>query len=82
MNPLVQARDLAGGAVLLDTMTGECFELNRVGAEVWRGIAVGQALPQVVDAVCLAYGVARDRIEADVLSVLEDLARRGLVKET
>jgi hypothetical protein len=77
-SPLVQARDVAGGAVLLDTMTGDCFELNRVGAEIWRRLVEGQPLDDVAAAIASEYGVARGIVEADLLRTVDDLVRRGL----
>jgi len=35
VKPTVVATRMPDGAVLVDSETGECFELNRVGARVW-----------------------------------------------
>jgi hypothetical protein len=79
-NPLVQARQVAeGGAILFDSASGDCFELNRAAAEIWRRVTEGQSPRQAVDAMSSAYGVGRDSLEADVLGVLDDLVRRGLL---
>jgi len=79
-NPLITAQRMEAGAVLMDAATGECFELNRVGAEVWEQIAGGGDMTKVVAVLANRYGVAEDRISADVATLIDEMLARGLVR--
>jgi hypothetical protein len=67
------------GAVLLEMTSGECFELNRVGAEIWGGITKGVALSQVVQDVASRYRVSASTVESDARALVAELKRRGLL---
>jgi hypothetical protein len=79
INPLIVARQMNQGAVLMNTANGDCFELNVVGATVWEHIGRGTALPVLVETIANQYGVDRETVSADVLRLIEDLARQGIV---
>jgi hypothetical protein len=79
-NPLITAQRMEAGAVLMDAATGECFELNRVGADVWEQIASGGEVTKVVAVLASRYGVAEERVSADVAKLIEELLARGLVR--
>jgi len=79
-NPLISAQRMETGAVLMDAATGECFELNRVGAEVWAQIATGGDVTKVVSVLASRYGVAEDRVSADVSTLIDQMLARGLVR--
>ena len=80
LNPAVTVRDTGSGAVLLDVTSGSCWELNLVGAAVWSCLAAGQTLRQALDQIATRYGVNRSRVEADVLLLLSDLVKHGLIE--
>lgn len=75
----VVSRAVEGGAMLVDLQTGACFRLNRVGAEVWRGISESVPLPQTCEALATRYGISRDTVDKDVAALLEELESKGLV---
>lgn len=75
----VVSRDVEGGAMLVDLQTGACFRLNRVGAEIWRGISTSVPLPQTCEALAARYQLSRDVIDKDVTSLLQELESKGLV---
>ncbi|MEA2696692.1 MAG: hypothetical protein QOI66_963 [Myxococcales bacterium] len=79
-NPLITAQRMEAGAVLMDAATGECFELNRVGAEVWEQIASGGDMTKVVTVLANRYGVAEARISADIAKLIDEMLARGLVR--
>jgi len=79
-NPLITAQRMEAGAVLMDAATGECFELNRVGAEVWEQIASGGDMTKVVTVLANRYRMAEDLISADVARLVDELLARGLVR--
>jgi len=79
INPTVVAQAMPDGAVLIDSATGECFELNRIGARVWERLSRGEDLASITDSLAAAFVVERALIARDVTSLVEDLARHGIV---
>jgi len=79
-NPSVSSERMVSGAVLIDATTGECFELNRIGAEVWEQIVNGTEITEVITILTRRYGVAENRITSDVGRLIDQLMARGLVR--
>ena len=79
-NPLISAQRMETGAVLMDAATGDCFELNRVGAEVWEQIARGGDVATMVAGLASRYGVAAEQVSEDVGKLIDQLLARGLVR--
>jgi len=79
INPTVVAQAMPDGAVLIDSATGECFELNRIGARVWERLSRGEDLASITDSLAAEFVVERALIARDVTSLVEDLARHGIV---
>jgi len=78
-NPLVVAQTTDSGAILLHMSTGDCFELNRVGVEVWRLLGEKVTVRKIVETIAGRFAVPEATVEADVRALLGDLARHGLV---
>jgi hypothetical protein len=78
-NPTVVSQETNEGAVLLEMTTGDCFELNRVGAEIWGALSRGEPLPVLVAALARRYDVPAATIEADANALIAALRGRGLV---
>ena len=78
-NPTVVSQPTKEGAVLLEMTTGECFELNRVGAEIWAGLAKGEPLADIVAALARRYDVPPSTIETDARTLIDELEARGLL---
>jgi hypothetical protein len=81
-NPLVVVQATETGAVLIHMSTGDCFELNQVGIEVWRLLAEKRTLPEIVAEVARRHVVPEATVDADVRSLLAELTRHGLVTRT
>jgi hypothetical protein len=77
-NPLVVVQTTADGAVLLEMTSGDCFELNRVGTEIWTRLTKGESLASVVVAIATRYGVPAATVELDAHALVGELIRRGL----
>lgn len=77
--PLVVVQPIDGGAVLMNIATGDCFELNRIGVEVWNGLANGHPMATIVAALASSYDRPLSAIEADVRALIADLTRHGLL---
>ena len=57
------------------------FQLNAVGAALWRLLAEPVVLDQAVGMVHQAFpDIARQQIHNDVAALIDDLAARGLVQ--
>lgn len=72
--------DLSGAAVVLHVANGVYYKLNEVGAHVWKELEGGaRPVSELVAAVMKEFTVDRERCEADIVALLEDLRKRGLI---
>ena len=78
-NPTVVSQPTKDGAVLLEMTTGDCFELNLVGAEIWAALAKGDLLEDIVAGVADRYRVSPTAVEADARKLIAELRSRGLL---
>jgi hypothetical protein len=69
------------GAIILDTRAGKYYSLNRVAADVWRGIESGQPLDALIADLQSRYDQPPDQIDSDVHALIASLSRLGLVAE-
>ena len=72
--------EVGGEAVLLNTVTGKYFELDEVGARMWKLMAEHGTLEPVFQALLAEYDVAPQKLEDDLLSLANQLAEKGLVQ--
>ena len=80
VNSVTVSTDLDGEIIILEMNKGMYFGLDAVGAEVWKLLQQPRRLREVHDAILRDYDVAPDVCERDLLSLLDDLARSGLVE--
>jgi hypothetical protein len=80
VNEDVLFQELQGEAVLLNLKSGIYFGLDAIGTRIWRLFSNHQALPAIVQVITDEYDVTRDRCEADLLTLVSELERQGLVK--
>jgi hypothetical protein len=78
-NPTVVTQLTPEGAVLVEMNSGDCYELNRTGAEIWSRINDGEPLPAIVASVAKRHAVPESTVDADARTLLAELVRRGLV---
>ena len=72
--------ELEGELVILDGQSGTYYGLNEVGRMVWELIEESRSIADVRDAIAAEYDVDRERVEEDVIDVLDDLESKGLVR--
>lgn len=72
--------DLAGEAAILNLTNSVYYGLNTVGARIWQLIQSPVPVEQVRNAIVEEYEVEPIRCEADLLALLEDLHREGLIQ--
>ena len=67
--------------MLVDMTTGNCFELNQIGAEIWDLLSPGITEEAICTALAGRYSVERALLAGDVRTLLEELERHGLVEK-
>jgi hypothetical protein len=77
--PAVVMQPTESGAVLMDRVTGDCFELNGLGAEIWNLLAAGESSSEIAAKLALRYDVPEMTVADDVQTLVTDLARHGLL---
>jgi hypothetical protein len=75
----VEYRATASGGMLVNMLTGICFELNRVGADVWVSLTAGATVERTIETLTARYGVAPDAVAADVNDFCDRMLAAGLV---
>lgn len=65
---------------ILDLAAGVYYSLDPVGARVWELLAAPRSVGAIRDALVAEYDVEPARCERDLLELLRDLARAGLVE--
>jgi hypothetical protein len=78
--PNVAARDINDGAVLVNMGSGACFELNRIGFEIWKLLGPGTTVADICRALAGRYAVGPEVLAADVRSLVDALVGAGLVE--
>ena len=68
-------------AVLVNLRNGQCWELNRLGHEIWQLLATpgGASVSEIVATLARRYPVPLDTLRADVIALAETLRREGLL---
>lgn len=78
--PGVLSTELASEIIMLNLDAGVYYGLEDVGAEIWKHIAKGATVDEIVAAVVAVYDVDEPRCRRDVNHLLTDLAGSGLVQ--
>jgi hypothetical protein len=72
--------DLAGDAAILDMKSGIYYGLNPIGALIWQLVQAPQTVNAIRDVILREYDVEPVRCEEDLLTLLQELASRGLIE--
>jgi len=72
--------DLSGEAAILNLKTSTYFGLNTVGASIWKLIQEPKKVAEIRDAIIEEYDVEPDRCEHDILEILQELSKHGLIE--
>ena len=72
-------RDLDGEAVILNTETGRYYGLDEVGTRIWTLLAEHGRVEPVYRALLEEYEVAEERLQQDLLDLIDKLASEGLL---
>ncbi len=72
--------DLGEEAAILGMKNSVYYGLNPVGACIWRLLQQPRTVREICDAIVNEYDVTEDRAESDLLQLLEQMAKEGLVE--
>jgi hypothetical protein len=72
--------DLSGEAAILNLKNSTYFGLNTVGASIWKLIQEPKRVSQIRDAIVEEYDIEPDRCEHDILELLRELSKHGLIE--
>ncbi|MEJ7810644.1 MAG: PqqD family peptide modification chaperone [Gemmatimonadaceae bacterium] len=72
--------DLAGEAVILNLKNSVYYGLDPVGVRIWSLLQEPKSVREVRDVLLEEYDVGAEECERSVVSLLEDLAKHGLVE--
>jgi hypothetical protein len=81
-HPEVILRTTPSGALLIDMMTGRCWQLNQLGADFLSQIDTGKAFRDVFDALGSRYDVSPDVLRRDLFRLAQELLDGGLIERT
>ena len=72
-------RAVEGEMLVIHLPSGNYFSLNSVGTRIWESINGKRTVREVVEIVSIEYDVDPERVQVDVLNLINDLAGEGLV---
>jgi hypothetical protein len=76
----VFAREFDGEIVLLDLGGGVYYGLDAIATEVWKGIASGRTLKDIVPALVASYEVDEHRLMNDLVGLASEWLDKKLVE--
>ncbi len=71
--------DLLGEAVILQTQTGVYYTLNLLGNRIWSFLKEPVQVRKIRDSILEEYDVGPAQCEEDLLTLLNDLHKEGLI---
>lgn len=71
--------DLSGEAVIVNLNNGVYYGLSGVGYRIWELIRTPSTLQAISDKLVEEYNVEPTRLESDLLRLIEEMEREGLV---
>ena len=80
-HPAVSAFPLDDELILHDARSGAVFVLNRTAASVWPRCDGANTADALARALAATFGIAHAAALADVLDLLGDFARAGLLRD-
>ena len=76
----VLVQEVGGEAVLLDLSSERYFGLDPIGTRIWQLLVDAPSLQQVHATLCGEFDAPAERIQADLLALVQELAVAGLVE--
>ncbi len=79
-NDEVLFQEVGGEAVLLNLASESYFGLNAVGTRIWALLGQNNSLQHAFEALCAEYEAEPAQLESDLLHLVDDMAKAGLVQ--
>ena len=76
----VTVRTTPTGALLVDLTTGQCWQLNRLGADFLLQLETEKSVQAVCDVLESRYDVSREVLQRDLARLTQELADAGLIE--
>ena len=76
----VLIQEVGGESVLLDLASEQYFGLDQVGTRIWALLDEQDNLQAIADTLSAEFDAEPERIQGDLLALIGELARAGLVK--
>lgn len=80
-NPDVQATNMDGETVLLDLSTGRYYTLNQLGSLIWELCTGQHTIGDIHTILCSRFDVVPDRALGDLVSLIDQLIKEGLLQQ-
>lgn len=77
--PHIVWSDVDGELVLFDRNDARYFGLNTSASAIWRGLAKGDSIAALIDALAAAHAIARAEIADEVQAFADDAVAQGLL---
>ena len=78
-SPDVVSSRLGDAGVLVNLRTNRILELNATGIRIWELIGEGQVVSGIARQLLEEFDVAPEQLQAELLRLVADLVREGLV---
>jgi hypothetical protein len=78
--PDVLVQELQGESVLLNLRSGRYYGLDEVGTRMWAALTASDSLRAAFESLLSEYAVDADRLQGDLLALVENLVGHGLVE--
>jgi hypothetical protein len=75
----VAAKVIDGEAIIINLANGIYYSMDKVGGFIWDMVQSGHSLEEIIQGVTERYDVAREKVESDVLELVEEMLRENLV---
>ncbi len=74
-------KEVDGLVVILLIANGNFIELNRTGSFIWKQIAEGAAVNEIVEKMSRTFDAPKEKLSTDVREFVARVISRGLVNE-
>ncbi|MEE9391659.1 MAG: PqqD family protein [Planctomycetota bacterium] len=73
--------DLSDDTVVLHLKSGVYFKLNEVGARIWELLVSPRGFLDLQEIIVSEFEVSAEQCEGDLIKILGELAKHGLVED-
>ena len=78
-NPDIISKDVKGETILLNSVSGKYFGLNKVGRAFWEKIDGTRSLPDIAELLLKDFDVEKERLLKDLENLILTLKENNLI---